>query len=135
MNEIVSFSLYGHAPFYCEGALRNVELAKSIYPGWRRRFYIDDTVPARQLFLRRLRDVRSLWRDCPPHHGLYSHAHRRDLLRRGAVRQTVGAACLGGTLRACGPMGKGFGGACADQSKVHCCFAILALYRCTRIHK
>ena len=47
MNKIVSFSLYGDAPLYCEGALRNVELAKSIYPGWRCRFYIDGTVPVR----------------------------------------------------------------------------------------
>jgi len=47
MNAIISFSLYGHAPLYCEGALRNVVLAKSVYPGWPCRFYIDDTVPVR----------------------------------------------------------------------------------------
>jgi hypothetical protein len=42
---VISFSLYGSQRLYCEGALRNVELAPVHYPGWVCRFYLDDTVP------------------------------------------------------------------------------------------
>ncbi len=42
---IISFSLYGDLPIYCEGALSNIDLAKIHYPGWVCRFYVDDTVP------------------------------------------------------------------------------------------
>ena len=30
---------------YCQGAVRNMELAKEIYPDWKFRYYVDDTVP------------------------------------------------------------------------------------------
>ena len=30
---------------YCQGAIRNMELAEKIYPGWKFRFYIDGSVP------------------------------------------------------------------------------------------
>lgn len=30
---------------YCQGAIKNMELAEQIYPGWRFRFYIDNSVP------------------------------------------------------------------------------------------
>lgn len=30
----VSFSLFGNAPKYCVGAIRNAELMRTIYPGW-----------------------------------------------------------------------------------------------------
>jgi len=49
LNQIISFSLYGSAPRYCEGALRNLLLAEEVYPGWRCRFYVDGTVPQRYL--------------------------------------------------------------------------------------
>jgi glycosyl transferase family 2 len=49
MNQIISFSLYGTSPFYCEGAIRNVELARSVYPGWRCRFYVGESVPSAYL--------------------------------------------------------------------------------------
>ncbi len=42
---IISYSLFGNNPRYCEVAIENVHLAKSIYPGWTCRFYVDDTVP------------------------------------------------------------------------------------------
>jgi hypothetical protein len=42
---IISFSLYGADPLYCEGALSNAILANEVYPGWRCRFYVDDRVP------------------------------------------------------------------------------------------
>ena len=49
MSRIISFSLYGSAPLYCEGAIRNLELARAVYPGWRCRFYVDESVPQRYL--------------------------------------------------------------------------------------
>lgn len=42
---VISFSLYGAQRIYCEGALRNLELAPLHYPGWICRFYLDDSVP------------------------------------------------------------------------------------------
>ena len=42
---LISFSLFGSHPFYCVGAVRNAELAKTVYPGWRVRFYVRKDVP------------------------------------------------------------------------------------------
>jgi hypothetical protein len=42
---IIAFSLFGNHEKYCQGAIRNTELSKFIYPGWTVRFYIDHTVP------------------------------------------------------------------------------------------
>ena len=42
---VVSYSLYGDAPRYTDGALANAELMPSIYPGWEMRVYYDETVP------------------------------------------------------------------------------------------
>ncbi|KAI3645302.1 hypothetical protein MP228_011466 [Amoeboaphelidium protococcarum] len=44
-NNVVSFGLYGNDPRYTTGALHNAELVKYILPGWKCRFYIDDSVP------------------------------------------------------------------------------------------
>ena len=41
MKNIISFSLYGNKQIYWEGALRNIKLAKEIYPNYVCRFYID----------------------------------------------------------------------------------------------
>lgn len=41
MKNIISFSLYGDNPMYWKGALANIELAKTIYPNYICRFYID----------------------------------------------------------------------------------------------
>ena len=49
MSNIISFSLYGDNPLYCEGALKNAVLARDLYPGWRCRFYFGDSVPGRYL--------------------------------------------------------------------------------------
>lgn len=46
MKKIISFSLYGDKPMYTIGAVRNAELAPTVYPGWICRFYVNDTVPA-----------------------------------------------------------------------------------------
>lgn len=43
--KIISFSLYGSDPVYCEGALINAMLADEVYPGWRCRIYLGAQVP------------------------------------------------------------------------------------------
>ncbi len=45
MQKIISFSLWGDVPKYTVGAVRNAELAKTIYPEWLCRFYIGKSVP------------------------------------------------------------------------------------------
>lgn len=47
LSYVISFSLYGDARYYCDGALQNALLAPVIYPGWKCRFYVDRSVPAR----------------------------------------------------------------------------------------
>jgi hypothetical protein len=42
---VISFSLWGTAPFYCYGAMINLVLSRTIYPGWSCRYYVDATVP------------------------------------------------------------------------------------------
>jgi len=44
--KIISFSLWGGLPMYCTGAIENIKLAREIYPDWKCRFYVDDSVPA-----------------------------------------------------------------------------------------
>lgn len=44
-SNIISYSLFGDSPRYCEVAIENVRLAKILYPQWMCRFYVDDTVP------------------------------------------------------------------------------------------
>src|SRR5690606_6062050 len=41
----LSFSLWGEEPHYTIGAIRNAELAREIYAGWRMLVYHDNTVP------------------------------------------------------------------------------------------
>lgn len=45
-KNIIAFSLWGDDPTYTHGAIINAQLAPNVYPGWRCRFYCDDTVPA-----------------------------------------------------------------------------------------
>jgi hypothetical protein len=42
---IIAFSLFGQAEMYQRGAIANATVAPYLYPGWRCRFYVDDTVP------------------------------------------------------------------------------------------
>ena len=44
-ENVISFSLWGTAPFYGYGAMINLVLARTVYPGWTCRFYVDATVP------------------------------------------------------------------------------------------
>lgn len=46
MKKLITFSLWGQNPKYLVGAIRNAELAKTIYPGWICRFYVGQSVPA-----------------------------------------------------------------------------------------
>ena len=46
MKKVISFSLWGNDPKYTIGAVRNSELAKTFFPDWICRFYIDkNSVP------------------------------------------------------------------------------------------
>lgn len=45
MKKVVSFSVYGDAPIYNVGAIRNAELMESVYPEWSMIVYHDDTTP------------------------------------------------------------------------------------------
>jgi tetratricopeptide (TPR) repeat protein len=44
-TNVISFSLWGNAPFYSYGAMINLVLSRTVYPGWTCRFYVDATVP------------------------------------------------------------------------------------------
>ncbi|OQP34841.1 tetratricopeptide repeat protein [Pantoea latae] len=44
-QNVIAFSLYGGQPRYCETLIKNVEVAPALYPGWRCRIYLDQSVP------------------------------------------------------------------------------------------
>ena len=44
-HNVISFSLWGTAPFYAYGAMINLVLSRTVYPGWSCRFYVGATVP------------------------------------------------------------------------------------------
>ncbi len=44
-RNVISFSLWGTVPFYSYGAMINLVLSRTVYPGWTCRFYVDATVP------------------------------------------------------------------------------------------
>jgi hypothetical protein len=44
-QNVISYSLWGTAPFYSYGAMINLVLSRTVYPGWSCRFYVDKTVP------------------------------------------------------------------------------------------
>ncbi len=44
-RNVISFSLWGTVPFYSYGAMINLVLSRTVYPGWTCRFYVDETVP------------------------------------------------------------------------------------------
>lgn len=44
-KNIISFSIYGDSPRYCETAILNTIEAKNLYPNWTCRFYVDHSVP------------------------------------------------------------------------------------------
>ena len=44
--KVISFSLWGDNPIYTVGAIRNAELAETIYPGWECWFFVGTSVPS-----------------------------------------------------------------------------------------
>lgn len=44
-DSVISFSLWGTAPFYGYGAMINLVLSRTVYPGWRCRFYVGESTP------------------------------------------------------------------------------------------
>lgn len=44
-TRVISYSLWGDKPIYCSGAIKNAQLASSIYPGWLCYFYIGKSTP------------------------------------------------------------------------------------------
>jgi hypothetical protein len=44
-QNVISFSLWGTAPFYAYGAMINLVLARTVYPDWRCRYYVGADVP------------------------------------------------------------------------------------------
>tara|TARA_R100001509_G_C4836569_1_gene205084 strand:- start:377 stop:1048 length:672 start_codon:yes stop_codon:yes gene_type:complete len=48
--KLITFSLWGQDLKYLVGALRNAELAKTIYPDWICRFYVGQSVPTSIIF-------------------------------------------------------------------------------------
>lgn len=45
MKKVISFSLWGDNPMYTVGAIKNAELAETIYPGWECWFFVGSSVP------------------------------------------------------------------------------------------
>jgi hypothetical protein len=56
-KNVIAFSLWGDSPRYWIGALRNVELAQTYYPGWFCRFYLDRRAPRERLLSLRRSNV------------------------------------------------------------------------------
>lgn len=44
-ENIIAFSLFGDQPRYCETLIKNIEVARELYPDWICRIYLDDSVP------------------------------------------------------------------------------------------
>ena len=42
---LITFSLFGDNPLYCQGAVENANIARVIYPEWTARFYVAQDVP------------------------------------------------------------------------------------------
>jgi hypothetical protein len=48
-KKIISFSLWGDNPIYTEGAIKNCEIAKDIYPDWECWFYVGQSTPKKTI--------------------------------------------------------------------------------------
>jgi len=44
--KLICFSLWGDAPIYTVGAIRNAEIASEMFPDWICRYYVGNTVPS-----------------------------------------------------------------------------------------
>ncbi|ARU90160.1 tetratricopeptide repeat protein [Pseudomonas sp. M30-35] len=54
-QNVISFSLYGASPKYCETMIKNAEIATELYPAWACRVYYNDSVP--ETVINRLREL------------------------------------------------------------------------------
>ncbi|MGY2377457.1 tetratricopeptide repeat protein [Pseudomonas sp. SDO524_S393] len=54
-RNIIAYTLFGDSPRYCESAIANVHAARELFPAWRCRVYLDDSVPT--LIRQRLLDA------------------------------------------------------------------------------
>ena len=54
--KVISFSLWGDNPTYTVGAIKNAELAETIYPDWQCWFFVGASVPADVVFNLEQRD-------------------------------------------------------------------------------
>lgn len=45
-RNIIAYTLFGDSPRYCESAIANVQVAAELFPHWRCRVYLDDSVPS-----------------------------------------------------------------------------------------
>ena len=46
---LITFSLFGDNPLYCQGAVENANIARVIYPEWTARFYVAQDVPEKYI--------------------------------------------------------------------------------------
>ena len=96
-ENVVSMSLYGSSPRYTTGAIRNAELVKVNFPGWRLRIYTEtpsdqagyDAVP--QTVLDRLRALGAEIRYIDPHVSIVSKHITRPT---GRLKQVCQIAAL-----------------------------------------
>lgn len=66
-KNIIAYSLFGALPRYCEVAVINAILAKSIFPQWTCRFYVDDSVPEHVIQRLKLHDAQVIVIDKTKH--------------------------------------------------------------------
>lgn len=57
MKNLICFSLWGNIPMYTQGLIENINLQKSIYPGWTIRVYIDKNIDPLYLETLKIYDI------------------------------------------------------------------------------
>lgn len=91
-KRVISFGLYGSNPKYTTGAIHNVQLASTYFPGWVCRFYVTSDVP--QDVLTKLKELGAEIEDIPSGMGYTSGMFWRfmvasdDTVDRYIVRDT-----------------------------------------------
>lgn len=50
MRKVIAFSLWGADSKYTTGAIKNCQIAKTLFPDWKLRFYVGKTVPNSVIF-------------------------------------------------------------------------------------
>jgi len=86
MKKIISFSVWGSNPKYAEAAYANLQLQPEIYPGWKCRFYVDETVPLKVINL--LKDNSEIVL-MPPSDGNYGMFWRFEPLKDNTIDRFI----------------------------------------------